>query len=515
MTGGAAHYGKGSLDLQEVNKIIALLFTFCLFAPLLGIFLKGRPMWQAGVFALVCFMSIGGIYKPQEWGFTLGFVDFYRGHTKGYPFYYVEALALALVIGRALEGWTDFRLMPPGLWLYLAYVGLSFISIVNAPDPNFVCMAAVRTVKIGIIFIAAYNFFRTPEHLQFFLVALSLTMFCEMLAVLRLKYRLHVYQVAGTFEHQNSLSMFATMAGMVFLSVSLGPKIRFANLYLLAYLACAVIEQATLSRAGLVIFAAGTAGVALLSLWDRLTRRRVVLLGALSSVAVVGLALSLDTIIGRFQDYGNEASVMTRKLLNRASRNMAADYPLGVGWNNYAIMINQPYPYGRVIDAWEGQDSTVRVDETHQKGIAESLYYLLLAETGWQGLISYLLFIVVFLWWNVRSVWRFRGDVLGAFSIGLLAGFGCNYLHSTLERVLTQPRNMALWMLLLAATARIETWRRASGNELVEQLSQPEYQPIEGPREPSLADQSGEVGGSQPRPIIGSIRPDTCVVSYA
>jgi hypothetical protein len=162
---------------------------------------------------------------------------------------------------------------------------------------------------------------------------------------------------------------------------------------------------------------------------------------------------------------------MTRKLLNRASSNMAADYPLGVGWNNFGIMINQPYPYGRIIDAWERADANVTVDETHQKGIVESLYYLLLAETGWQGLISYLLFITMFLWWNLRSLLHFRGHFLGAFSIGILMGFSCNYAQSTLERVLTQPRNMALWMLLLAATARIEMWRRVSREQTAEELS--------------------------------------------
>ena len=34
------------------------------------------------------------------------------------------------------------------------------------------------------------------------------------------------------------------------------------------------------------------------------------------------------------------------------------------------------------------------------------------------------------------------------------------YVQSTLERVLVQPRNLSLWLLLLAATARIELWRR-------------------------------------------------------
>jgi hypothetical protein len=34
-----------------------------------------------------------------------------------------------------------------------------------------------------------------------------------------------------------------------------------------------------------------------------------------------------------------------------------------------------------------------------------------------------------------------------------------NYGQSFLERVLTQPRNVMLWLLLLAITARITVWR--------------------------------------------------------
>jgi hypothetical protein len=93
--------------------------------------------------------------------------------------------------------------------------------------------------------------------------------------------------------------------------------------------------------------------------------------------------------------------------------------------------------------------------------MTESLYYLLLSECGWQGLISYVLFMALFLWWNMRAGLFYRYNFLGALSLGILFGCGCNYLQSTLERVLIQPRNMMLWLLLLAATARIHVWRRA------------------------------------------------------
>jgi hypothetical protein len=72
----------------------------------------------------------------------------------------------------------------------------------------------------------------------------------QLLASLRQRYLLGTYQVTGTFEHQHSLSMFVTLIGMEFLAVSLGPKTRASNLYLVVFLACAFIVESTLSRGG-------------------------------------------------------------------------------------------------------------------------------------------------------------------------------------------------------------------------------------------------------------------------
>src|SRR5205807_10074995 len=83
-----------------------------------------------------------------------------------------------------------------------------------------------------------------------------------------------------------------------------------------------------------------------------------------------------------------------------------------------------------------------------------------LAETGYQGLATYLLIMLIFFWWNFRAFLIFRNHFLGCVSIGIAIGCLVIYLQSFLERVLTQERNLILWLLLLAVASRIETWRR-------------------------------------------------------
>jgi len=447
------------LDSKELVKIFVLLFLNLILAPAFGFLIKGRRPWQRAFFFAMCFMTISGIFKAAEWGLTLGFVDTYRGHARGFHFFFNETLAIALIVAAFLEAPRRFRWMPPGLGIYLIYIAASLVSVFNAPGTTYVWMATAKAIKVILIFVAAYNFLRTTEDVRFFLAAMVVTMFWELLAVLKLKYVAHGYQICGTFEHQNALAMYTSLIGLVFLGAGVGPRQPRSTLYLIGFVVCAWIVECTLSRGGLVAFGLGMAGVMILGVFDKITPRRIIVVTAIGIVGALGVLFALNTIINRFNDRFNEDSAHTRFMLNNASREMLRDYPLGIGWNNFGLAINPPFPYGDPIDEYFRLHKDYTKSD-NQKGIVESHYYLLLSETGYQGLVSYLLLIGFFLWCNVRAAWFFRNHFLGAVSLGIGMGCTSNYLQSFLERVLTQPRNMMLWMLLLALTARIETWRR-------------------------------------------------------
>ncbi len=449
------------MDTKEIIKFGVLLFLYLVVPPIAGFLLRGRRNLQRITFFVMCFMTISGLLSSAEWGLTLGFVPEYRGHARGFHFYFNEVLALSLIIAAALEPKTKFKLFPPGLWLYLLYCGLCFVSILNAPSAIFVSMAAFKAFKAVVIFLATYNFVRTEKDLQFFLKCMCITVGWEFLVVLKMKYLDGRHQILGTFEHQNALAMYANLISMLLLAAGAGAKGRWANVYLFMFLASAVIVEFTLSRAGLVIFGFGTVMVMLLSLLDQFTKRRLIVIGVLGLCAVVGLAKTMDTIIERFNDPYTYDSKQTRIMLKVASVKMFQDYPIGIGWNNYAVTINHPYRYGDHIDEYFRKHGDL-LDAKAAKGIEESLYYLLLAETGFQGLFCFLALIALFLWWNIRAAWHFRRQFLGALSIGIAVGCGINYLQSFVERVLTQPRNLMLWLILLALTAKIEIWRRQS-----------------------------------------------------
>ena len=449
----------GGLTTVDLLKLAIVGPLFFMLAPAAGIFLKNRPLWQRVVFAAMCFMTINGLIAPGNWGLTLGSIESYRGHTKGYHFYFNHALAIALIVAKWSEDRKSFRWLPPGLGWYLLYCGISLLALANAPDKNLSYMAAHKTIFASLLLIATFNTLRTEEDLKFFLRVMAWTILWELFVCLKLKYLNHQYQVRGTFEHQNPLAMYAVLLGMTFLAAGLGPKFKGANFITFGFLACAVIVQSTLSRGALVMFAAGTVGIIFCSLGEKITARRLLIASLLGVVGAVGLVLALDTIISRFNDRGNTASGELREVMKDACREMVKDYPLGVGWNNYGLVVNPPYRYAEIYYDFD-RNRGMKPDLQRVNGLVESHYYLLIAENGYLGLYAWLGVIVVALWRNVRAFFAFGHSFVRCLSLGIFMGCALNYAQSTLERVLVQPRNLMLWLIVLGVTARIEVMRR-------------------------------------------------------
>ena len=447
--------------MMDFIKAAIILFGYLILAPALGYFGKGSRRVQGWIFATMVFMTSWHITK-----FTLMLhsVEKYRGHSKGFEFSFIEILALSLLIASALARQPSdrsWRWLPPGTGLYLLYCAASWLSLFAAPDTLYGLMAGVRFTKAVIIFIGAFHFIREEKDIHLLLKALAVTLLVQAVVVLKLKYVDHFYQIRGWFEHQNPLAMWAYMAGLPLLAAAMCKAGKTeTRWYTAGFMASAVIVQGSLSRASLVAFAIGAVLVVALAMCDGITPKRVMFVAGMGVVGCLGFLLSAKTLIARFHDEGNQASGETRVLMNLASKAMLQHGAVGIGWNNFALTINHPFPYGDVIDDAEREHGH-KVDEDYAKGVVESHYWLLLAETGYGGFATYLLFIAATLWWCLRGVVVWRGEFPAAFLGGLFAALLLIYVHSNLERVLTQTKNFSLWFMLLGAAARVHSWRRA------------------------------------------------------
>jgi O-antigen ligase len=144
---------------------------------------------------------------------------------------------------------------------------------------------------------------------------------------------------------------------------------------------------------------------------------------------------------------------------------MLRDHPvLGIGWNNFGIANSRPRgdQYSEILEEWDRDRGFTIYDENyHANPLTESLYWLWLAETGWLGFGSFLLFAAATLWWTLRSAIAGRGTLLGTLAAALFIGLLICYGHGTVERILTQTKNLSHWLMLAGMGAGLEMNRRA------------------------------------------------------
>jgi hypothetical protein len=442
--------------MVDLIKALVLAGGYLVIAPLGGYILsKDRRMED---FTVCVLMFLLGLHIDTT-VLMLGSIEWYRGASKGYEFTMMEILAVSLIFSALLNSKRKFVFLPLGTLLWFLYIGASSLSLFSALNVNYVFMSILKHAKVWLIVWAVCNYVRSRREVHIVLTGLSVMLLFQFLVVAKMKWIDGFYQVRGLFEHQNPLAMFTYMAALPILATAMSPatsKLR-GMLYIITFACSSIIVVASLSRAALAFFVIGVIAVVAVGFFDRISSRRLFTVAMISLGGAFVIAMTFDTIISRFNDEGNEASGETREVMNLAAEAMLAANPLGVGWNNFGKAINHPYPYGDVIDDWN-HDRGQKVDPDYAKGVVESHYWLLKGETGWPGYLTYMLFIIVVTARTLPLIIRRRGSLEAAIAVGILVGFGITYVHSSLERVLTQTKNLALWMTyigLLAAIIRL------------------------------------------------------------
>ena len=433
--------------MPDFIKATVLANGFLIIAPLAGFILsKDRRLEDCAVYG---FLFLLGLHINTT-VLVLGSIEWYRGVTKGYEFSMMDVVALSLILATVFKKERPFVLLPLGTLLWLCYVGSSSLSLFTSLNSNYVFMSILKFGKAWLIVWAMSNYIRSRREIHVVLSGLSIMLIYQFFIVAKMKWIDGFHQVRGLFEHQNPLAMFTYMAALPILAAAMSPGTGKARsmVYLFTFACSAVIVLATLSRAALAVFAVGTAAVVLVGFFDRPSSRRFISLAFMSVGGLILLAATADTIISRFNDRGNDASGETREVMNLAAKAMLDANPLGVGWNNFGKAINHPYPYGDVIDDWN-RDRGMKVDKDYAKGVVESHYWLLKAETGWPGFLTYTAFILFVLVRPLPLILTRRGTLEAAVVLGIAVAFALTYVHSTLERVLTQTKNLALWMTLV------------------------------------------------------------------
>lgn len=455
--------------MKDLIKAVVILLLYAGAAPALGSFLARNRIWERWVLALMMFMPG---WHPGKLTLMVVSVETYRGHTKGFEYCHLDVLGLAMIVAAAIRDGPRFKWASPGAYLYLTYCLGSCLCVFSAYDHLYLAMAAWKFTKVAVVMIGFYHGFRDAEDLRWIMRSMAAALVLQGLVGLKMRFVDGVWQVKAWFEHQNPMAMWCYLLAGPVLGWAFLPQVKGRDVWLcLAGVGfAALLILLSVSRAGLAAFAIGCAAATGLA-WLRGFKLKTFSITAAGAFAafLAGL-LALDSLMARMQevDSRDEAEDL-RDILNKQSRAMLHDHPLGIGWNNFGVANSLPVPeYSQILMDWDEERGFRIIEENYfANPLTESLYWLLLSENGYPGFILFVLFMLLTVLWMVRAAWTFRKSPTGMFVGCLLVVLGITYGHGLVERCLTQTKNLSAWMMLCGMLARIETCRRA-GHDLPE-----------------------------------------------
>ena len=448
--------------MKDFIKIFIDFIAYFGIGPLLGLMIAQSRQAQRIVFCLMVFMPC---LPPGKITLNVDSWELYRGHTKGFEANWIEVLGIAIIIAsyknrlRALP----WKLFGPGVGIYCLYAVACMLSIFSAHDRGFACMAALKFTKAVIMFMAGFHFLRDETDISWVLRTMAGGQIFYVLLGLKMRYVDHVYQVQGWFEHQNPMSIWCYMNGIPLLAAALYKKTctRDFMLYISGVVAAAVCILLSVSRGGLGAFTAGCAGVlAVMCLRSPASRVFLVTVGCVVA-ALLASAFAMNSLHARINEVAetsdnNEYDL--RDILVQQSNAMLHNSFVGIGWNNFGVMNSRPEgdKYSKILEDWDESRGFHIIDDNYNANpLTESLYWLILAENGYPGFVTYFMFLAATLWFAAHSAWRFRDNLWGVFAGAQVAAFGLCYAHGKVERILTQTKNLSFWLLMAGLVAAI------------------------------------------------------------
>ncbi|MEO1856815.1 MAG: O-antigen ligase family protein [Rubritalea sp.] len=445
-----------------IIKVGIIFSVYLVGGPLLGFIMKGNDILRK---IFLGFTAWWLVRPPSDFTLMLYSIETYRGHTKGFEFNFLEGIAIGLALNAILEKRHDFKLLPPGMLLWLGWIMVSLFSVVNALEPLYVFMPAFKFLKMGFIMIGVFAAIRGERDILAVMRGFAIGLITQVIVCLWGRYVEGGFRITGWFEHQNPMSMWTYMIGLPILGLALSNETSKKDmwLYLSAFAAAGLTIVLTVSRASLAVFGVGAVLLLLGSLVKGFTPRRIsiAILGSLGGLLV--MAIAADTFMSRI---GVDSSPKNdlRMALDKQSRAMLEDHPVaGIGWNNYGIANSRPRgnKYSAILEQWEKNRGRRIVPRLFMSNpLTESLYWLLLAETGYLGFCFFLLFMIQTFWFGVRNTLAFWKTPLGLLFYGITVSLALTYLHGQVERVLTQTKNLSTWIILCTILSKAEWWRR-------------------------------------------------------
>jgi O-antigen ligase len=281
---------------------------------------------------------------------------------------------------------------------------------------------------------------------------MAIGLFMETGLVVWERFGLGTLQTGGTFGHQNLLGMVSHFVIFPFFATLLAGK--WVRLSAIVSIAGAVIAVLTASRATVGLDAFGYAAILALSVLRRWTPRKA-FVALVSALAVVVLApMATSSFEKRFAQEQQTGTYDERDALENTAASMLSDHPAGIGANNYVIVANV-----------DGYNTRAGVAWTSGQAFVHNVYWLVAVETGYFGILTFLILLLRPLIVAIRCSWQHRLDYRGDLLLGLSVSLLTVYIHSWFEWIFLTFQVQYMFALTAGSVAglaqQLGYWRPA------------------------------------------------------
>ncbi len=401
----------------------------------------------------------------QRWtAINFDSVEWYRGTVRGFEVSLCYLVAIMVLLTEIVRGKKITWVPGAGAWLYLLYFFWSCLSLKNCASAEYACMELMKMVMMYIVFIAVYNWLQHGGDPTNLIYGLAIVLVYNFVVIIH-QHVTGTWQTRGTFQHQNSLALYALLAVPLFLARYLTVRGRFGKYLMFVSLACAsACLVRTFSRGAIACLPFACFVTTAICFVRNFSFSLVSRIMPLAIVGFAGLLAIAPLVIIRFVT-APKASGNGRIQLARVAVNMMKDEPIfGIGINNWGIKVNPPYPYwkgtGRRLNPGEG-------GEDYKDTLVETVYLLVGAECGIPALGIMLVMYFYFFSRCLKLTKRLAGTSYFYLPAGIAGGLTGCYMQSCLEWVLKQATSFSEMMIFFAVVSYLNAnWKELRALEL-------------------------------------------------
>jgi O-antigen ligase len=343
------------------------------------------------------------------------------GYAYGFEISLLDIILVALFLGRP-RGQHSLPFKFPMAF----YLGALVLSAFQASVPQAALFCAWQFARVFFAYmVIASACAEDPRVSPALLKGLAFGILLAALQAVWQRFGGGVLRTSGGFSHENFLGVVSHFIVYPFFALLLAgergwlaPTVSLAGIVIAALTA----SRATFAVAvfGYVVVFAASA----LRGWNS-RKTKIMALCLVATLAVTPLIIS--SFENRFQSDATGAFFGTdenRVALAETASMMLAEHPMGIGANHFIVAANTQGYFSRAGVTWN-----------NFVAIVHNAYWLVAAETGYIGLLSFVILLALPLIIAFRCGWQNRRDQRGDLLLGLGVALLTVYLHSLYEWV--------------------------------------------------------------------------------